>query len=282
MFDEHPALAGRMTGRRALVTGASSGVGRAAALSLAREGASVALLALPASGLDHVTAACRRHGAEALSIEADVGDAGAVDRAFTLAERELGAVDAVYCAAGISTVAAATETTDRVWDRQLRTNLSGTFHVLRAAARAMVPRRTGAIVTTASELALTGQAGYLAYTATKGGVLAMTRSLAAELAPHRIRVNAVCPGTVDTPLLAAEFATAEDPIAERRDTELSIALGRIARPEEIARLVLFLLSDESSYVTGSEFVADGGRTGCYPTTGGAGGTHPRELHEVTT
>ena len=282
MFDEHPALAGRMTGRRALVTGASSGVGRATALSLAREGASVALLALPASGLEQVTAACRRHGAEALSIEADVGDATAVERAFALTECQLGAVDAVYCAAGISTVAAATETTDQVWERQLRTNLSGTFHVLRAAARAMVPRRTGAIVTTASELALTGQAGYLAYTATKGGVLAMTRSLAAELAPHRIRVNAVCPGTVDTPLLAAEFATAEDPIAERRDTELSIALGRIARPEEIARLVLFLLSDESSYVTGSEFVADGGRTGCYPTTGGAGGTHSRELHEVTT
>jgi NAD(P)-dependent dehydrogenase (short-subunit alcohol dehydrogenase family) len=282
MFDGGPALAGRMTGRSAFVTGASSGIGRASALSLAREGARVALVALPASGLEQVAFACRRHGADAVAIEADVGDPAAVDDAFGLAESELGPIDAVYCAAGTSTVAAAAQTTDQIWERQLRTNLSGTFYVLRAAARAMAPRGAGAIVTTASELALTGQAGYLAYTASKGGVLAMTRSLAAELAPHRIRVNAVCPGTVDTPLLAAEFETAEDPTAERRTTELSIALGRIAQPEEIARLVVFLLSDESSYVTGAQFVADGGRTGCYATGSAADGSCPRELHEVIT
>src|SRR5262249_40691664 len=128
----------------------------------------------------------------------------------------------------------------------------------------------------------TGQAGYLAYSASKGGVLAMTRTLAAELAPYRIRVNAVCPGTVDTPLLAAEFATAADPAPERGATERSIPLARIAPPEEIARIVVFLLSDESSYVTGAEFVADGGRTGCYPIAGAPDGTHPRELHEVST
>jgi NAD(P)-dependent dehydrogenase (short-subunit alcohol dehydrogenase family) len=128
----------------------------------------------------------------------------------------------------------------------------------------MAPRGRGAIVTTASELALTGQAGYVAYSATKGGVLAMTRALAAELAPSGVRVNAVCPGTVDTPLLQAEFDIADDPGAERVATEASIALGRIGRPEEIAAVVLFLLSDESSYVTGSHFVVDGGRTGCFP------------------
>jgi NAD(P)-dependent dehydrogenase (short-subunit alcohol dehydrogenase family) len=282
MLDGHPALAGRMTGRCALVTGASSGIGRATALMLAREGGRVASLALPGSGVDEVTAACRQHGAEATGIEADVSDARAVDRALALAEEKLGAIDAVYCGAGVSAVVPAAATTDVIWERQLRTNLAGTFHVLRAAARVMIPRGRGTIVTTGSELALTGQAGYVAYSASKGGVLAMTRALAAELAPHGIRVNAVCPGTVDTPLLAAEFATAPDPTAERRVTEDSIALGRIARPEEIARLVVFLLSDESSYVTGSEFVADGGRTGCYPTADVAAGAHPRERHEVTT
>ena len=282
MLDGHPALAGRMTGRCALVTGASSGIGRATALMLAREGASVALLALPQSGVEEVASACRQHGSEAIGIEADVGDPQAVDRAFAVAEDELGPLDAVYCGAGVSAVVSAAATTDAVWERQLRTNLAGTFHVLRAAARVMIPRGRGAIVTTGSELALTGQAGYVAYSASKGGVLAMTRALAAELAPHSIRINAVCPGTVDTPLLAAEFETAEDPVAERRLTEESIALGRIARPEEIARLVVFLLSDESSYVTGTEFVADGGRTGCYPTAGARGGTPTRERHEVST
>jgi NAD(P)-dependent dehydrogenase (short-subunit alcohol dehydrogenase family) len=128
----------------------------------------------------------------------------------------------------------------------------------------MVPRRRGTIVTVASELALMGQAGYAAYTATKGGILSMTRALAAELAPHGIRVNALCPGAVDTPLLAAEFDTAVDPVAEREQTTRSIAAGRIAQAEEIAAVALFLLSDASSYVTGSQFVVDGGRTGCYP------------------
>jgi NAD(P)-dependent dehydrogenase (short-subunit alcohol dehydrogenase family) len=95
----------------------------------------------------------------------------------------------------------------------------------------------------------------------------MTRAVAAELAPHGVRANALCPGTVDTPLLAAEFDSAEDPVAERRETVHSIATGRIARAEEIAAAALFLLSDDSSYVTGSQFVVDGGRTGCFPPAG---------------
>jgi NAD(P)-dependent dehydrogenase (short-subunit alcohol dehydrogenase family) len=108
-----------------------------------------------------------------------------------------------------------------------------------------------------------GQAGYVAYTATKGGILALTRALAAELAPDGVRVNAVCPGAVDTPLLRAEFAGADDPVAERTATERSIALGRLADPEEIARVVKFLLSDDAAYVTGAQYVVDGGRTACF-------------------
>jgi NAD(P)-dependent dehydrogenase (short-subunit alcohol dehydrogenase family) len=253
-----------MAGRTALVTGASSGIGRATALELAEAGARVILMALPGSGVHDAARACRELGAVAIAVEADVADAAAVDRAFVQAD-QLAPVDAVFSAAGVSAVAAAVETTDELWARQIRVNLTGTFHVLRAAARAMIPRRRGAIVTTASELALTGQAGYVAYTASKGGVLAMTRALATELANFGIRVNAVCPGTVDTPLLAAEFALAADPGLERELTERSIALGRIAAPRELAKAVLFLLSDDASYVTGTEFVVDGGRTGCFPT-----------------
>jgi NAD(P)-dependent dehydrogenase (short-subunit alcohol dehydrogenase family) len=111
-------------------------------------------------------------------------------------------------------------------------------------------------------------------------VLAMTRALAAEMAGSGIRVNAVCPGTVDTPLLAAEFALSEDPEAERRATEQSIAMGRIAHPREVARAVLFLLSDASSYVTGAQLVVDGGRTACFPAAGAPSYAGNRRLDDA--
>jgi NAD(P)-dependent dehydrogenase (short-subunit alcohol dehydrogenase family) len=253
----------RMRGRVALVTGASSGIGRATALHLAREQAAVALVALPGDELDQAAAGCREAGTEALTIAADVGSAEEVAKAFARAA-DLGTVDAVFNNAGISIVAAITETTDEQWERQLRTNLTGSFNVAREAARAMIPRRRGAIVNTASELALMGESGYAAYTATKGGILAMTRALAAELAPHGVRVNAICPGPIDTPLLRAEYETADDPAQAQREGEHSIALGRLGRPEEIARAVVFLLSDDAAFVTGSHYVVDGGRTSCFP------------------
>ena len=271
----------RMEGKVVLVTGASSGIGRATAVGLAGKGASVALVALPGPELEEAADACRSAGANAVAPAADVADAPAVARAFEAAERELGPIDAVFNNAGISVIASITETTDEDWRRLLDTNLTGNFHVLREAARRMVPRGAGAIVNTASELALVGEAGYGAYTATKGGVLAMTRAVAAELAPHGVRVNAVCPGTTDTPMLRAEYETAHDPTAARADGERSIALGRIGQPEEIARVVAFLLSDEARYVTGAHFVVDGGRTSCFPAAaltagpGSRGGTADR-------
>lgn len=254
----------QMTGRTAVVTGAASGIGLAGAEALARAGASLALVSRPEDDLQGAAERCRAHHDRVLTVGADVGDSEAVRRAFAAAEAELGEVDAVFNCAGISLVAPLVETTDDILERQLRTNLAGSFYVLREAARVMRPRRRGAIVNTASELALIGQAGYVAYTATKGAVLAMTRAAAAELASWGIRVNAVCPGTTRTPMFLREFDGAADPAAELAANEASVALGRIAEPAEIAESVLFLLSDAAGYITGSHLVVDGGRTGCVP------------------
>jgi len=258
-----------MRGSVALVTGAASGIGRAAAVALADKGMSLALIDLDADGLLVTADECRERAVEALQLVGDVGDPDAVTGLFTEARR-LGRISAVLNNAGISMTGELCDTTDEQWARLLRTNLTGCFNVAREAARRMTvgpdaavgATAGGAIVNTASELALIGQAGYVAYSATKGGVLGLTRAMAAELAPRGIRVNALCPGETETPMLAREFAVADDPEAERRAHERSIPLGRIAGPAEIASAAVYLLSDASSYMTGVALVIDGGRTSC--------------------
>lgn len=253
-----------MTDRVAVVTGAASGIGLAVAHALAREGAAVALLSRPEDDLDAAAERCGKYGNRILTVGVDVSDSTAVRAAIEHVERNLGEIDTVHNNAGISIVSPLTATTDELFERQIRTNLAGNFFVLRETARVMQSRRRGAIVNTASELAIIGQTGYVAYTATKGAILAMTRSAAAELASWGIRVNAVCPGTTRTPMFLAEFDGAENPAAELKDNEASVALGRIADPDEIAQAVVFLLSDRASYITGTHLIADGGRTGCVP------------------
>ncbi|MDT7756095.1 MAG: hypothetical protein QOH27_1993 [Mycobacterium sp.] len=253
-----------MTNRVAVVTGAASGIGLATAQALAREGADVAILSRPQDDLAGAAELVKAHGGGVLAIGADVGDSAAVGAAFDRIEAELGPIDAVHNNAGISAVSPLVDTTDELLHALIRTNLAGSFYVLREAARVMQPRRSGAIVNTASELALMGQAGYVAYTATKGAILAMTRSAAAELASWGIRVNAVCPGTTRTPMFLAEFDGAADPEAELADNAASVAVQRIADPSEIGEAVAFLLSDRASYITGTHLTVDGGRTTCVP------------------
>ncbi|MDT5109114.1 MAG: hypothetical protein QOE20_1004 [Mycobacterium sp.] len=253
-----------MTNRVAVVTGAASGIGLATAQALAREGADVAILSRPQDDLAGAAELVKAHGGGVLAIGADVGDSAAVGAAFDRIEAELGPIDAVHNNAGISAVSPLVDTTDELLHALIRTNLAGSFYVLREAARVMQPRRSGAIVNTASELALMGQAGYVAYTATKGAILAMTRSAAAELASWGIRVNAVCPGTTRTPMFLAEFDGVADPEAELADNAASVAMQRIADPSEIGEAVAFLLSDRASYITGTHLTADGGRTTCVP------------------
>jgi NAD(P)-dependent dehydrogenase (short-subunit alcohol dehydrogenase family) len=250
-----------MTGSLTVITGASSGIGRAAALRLAERHRPLALLALPSSALQKTAKQCRDLGSQATPFPLDVSDSAAVEAAFHGAG-QTAPIGGVFHAAGTSQVNSVTATTDEQWLAQLQANLTGTFFVARAAARQMMPHGGGSIVLTGSELARVGQAGYVAYSATKGGIVAMARALASELASSGIRVNVVSPGAVDTPLLKAEFAYAGDPARERFQTEQSIALGRIGCAAEIAAAADFLLSDASSYMTGSELVVDGGRSSC--------------------
>ena len=240
-----------------LVTGASSGIGLATTRALLAQGAKVAAVGLPDRLLED---ARRQLSGAVIFIEADVSESQQVDGAFARAEAKLGPLSGAFNAAGISSVAPIAETSDELWQRLIRVNLTGTFHFARAAARTLSANGGGSLVCTASELSLVGQAGYTAYTATKGGVLSMMRSLAAELAPAGVRVNALSPGTTDTPMLAAEFANEE----ERARDEVSVPLGRFALPEEIAAAALWLLGPESSYVTGTNLVVDGGRTTTFP------------------
>jgi len=260
----------RFADRVALVTGASSGIGRATALRLAQEGAAVALVALPGDELEAAAEECRATGSAALAVPTDVADSQQVAAAFDHGEA-LGPVSAVFSNAGISIVGPATDLHDDDWLRQLHVNLSGSFYVVREAARRMIPRGAGAIVLTGSELGLLGQQGYVGYTATKGGVLAITRAFAAELAVHGIRVNSISPGTTETPMLMAEFAAAPDPARERAENESTIPVGRFGQPGDIAAAVAFLLSDEAAYITGANLVVDGGRTSCF-TIGTLGGS----------
>lgn len=246
-----------------LVTGASSGIGRAVSHLLAAAGTALCLVDLPDTGLQEAAEECQAAGATAVAAEADIRHSRQVAAAFDTAQM-LGALGGVFNNAGISVTGPLIETDDAAWERQIAVNLTGSFFVAREAARRMLPSGRGSIVNTASELALIGQPLHAAYTASKGGVLAMTRAMAAELGPLGIRVNAVCPGATHTPMLwggASESALA----TSRRDgLEASVALGRISQASEIAAVVCFLLSDAASYCTGSHFVVDGGRTSCVP------------------
>ena len=256
---------GTMTGRTAIVTGASSGIGRATADRLAAEGANVALLALDSDHLWQAEDEVSRHGTRVAAFPVDVSNSAAVAEAFERAE-SLGPVDAVFNNAGISVVATLAQTSDEQWERLLRVNLTGSFNVSRQTARSIAPRGRGALVNTASELAIIGQASMAAYTATKGGILAMTRALAAELAPTGFRVNALCPGATMTAQFRAEIELSSDPQAELEANERTIPLGRIGEPDELACAAVFLLSDAASYIHAAQLVVDGGRTGAYPIT----------------
>ena len=246
-----------LRGRRAVVTGASTGIGGAIALALGAAGAHVA-------GIDKADAArtaagVREHGVECVMLEGDTGRVEDVERLAAAAVEHLGGIDIWINNAARLMVKPLLETTDEDWHGLLAANLHGYFYGCRAAGRAMVnkshPPRGGRIVNVSSAADILVVADLGAYTAAKGAIVAMTKVLALELADHGITVNAIAPGAIDTPLNRTAWS---DDV--RRVYEQRIGLHRIGTPEEVADAALFLASDAARYVTGQELVVDGGLT----------------------
>lgn len=248
----------RLEGRRALVTGGSRGVGAATARLLARAGADVALsYRSRAAEAEEVVRSLREAGVAAFAEAVDVADAGAVDRLFERAARELGGVDIVVANAGVwpAEDVPIAGMSDAQWRRTVAVNLDGVFHTLRAAARTLADG--GRIVVVGSTAGQRGEADHADYAATKGALISLVKGVAVELAPRDITVNCVAPGWIDTEMAAPPYAE-----GGRARIEASIPLGRVASADDVAGPIVFLCSDLARHITGEVLNVNGGAVLC--------------------
>jgi NAD(P)-dependent dehydrogenase (short-subunit alcohol dehydrogenase family) len=199
-------------------------------------------------------------GGRSVGVAGDVALAADAERMVRVSLENFGRLDVLMNSAGQELVANVLETSEEAWDRVLGTNLKGIYLVSRAALPHMLAQRRGSIVNVASQLALVGAKNFAAYTASKGGVVSLTRSMALDHAQDGVRVNALCPGAIDTPLLRRQFENRTGPQGTLDDLARLHPVGRLGRPEEIAQAAVFLASDESSFMTGAALVVDGGYT----------------------
>jgi NAD(P)-dependent dehydrogenase (short-subunit alcohol dehydrogenase family) len=248
----------------ALITGGGSGIGKASCLLFAKEGAKVVVVDLKKDAARATVDEVKERGGDARAFVADVSKAKDAEGMVQFAEKSYGKLNVVFNNAGVFHPKddSVTNTSEEIWDLVINVNLKGVFLGCKYAVPALQRAGGGSIINTASFVAIMGAAApQIAYTASKGGVLSMTREIAIEFARQNIRANALCPGPVDTPLLAELLS---DP-ARRQRRLVHIPPGRFAKAEEIAKAALFLASDESSFVNGTTFLVDGGITAAYIT-----------------
>ncbi len=240
--------AGRLAGKVAVITGAASGIGAASAALFQSEGCLLALIdrTMPAADFP------------ALRLEGDVGDEAIVQNHADAVHRHFGKIDILLACAGCSAGTTVPDTSLDVWNAVLRTNLTGSFLWSRAVLGPMRRQRSGSIILIGSQLALAGGRSNAAYLASKGAIVSMMQTMAVDHAAEGIRVNALVPGAIDTPLLKRAFRRADDPAAAEARSVARHPLGRLGRADEVARAALFLASDEASFTTGSCLRVDGG------------------------
>jgi NAD(P)-dependent dehydrogenase (short-subunit alcohol dehydrogenase family) len=240
----------------AMVTGAGSGIGRAVALRLAEDGAAVGVADNRPDAVDETVEAVRQRGGRAIAVLCDVGCRESVDQAVVKIESELGPLGAQVNCAGIWQSHPLLEIDEEDWEAVMRVNATGMFFCLQAAGRVMVPRQRGVIINTSSAVGgRTGRPFHAHYAASKAAVISITRSAALAFGRHGVRVNAICPGAIDTPMFAKVAAQPEDIIAPLL---ARIPMGRVGQPSEVASVVSFLISDDASYVNGQALNVCGG------------------------
>jgi len=244
----------RLQGRTAIITGAGSGIGRASAKLFAEEGARLALVDRDAAGLEET----RRLAGEATTHVGDVGDAAFAETVVGDVVGRHGGLDILMTAAGFSCGGTVLTTSPDDWEAVFRTNVGGTWLWARAAVPHMQRQNSGSIITLASQLAIAGGKGNSAYIAAKGAIVSLTRTMAVDFASDGIRVNAIAPGAIDTPMLRRSFARHANSDEVREASRNRHAMKRFGQAEEIAQTALHLASDASSFTTGTVMVVDGG------------------------
>lgn len=242
----------------AVVTGAGGGIGRACAEAFAAEGAAVAAVDVRQDLLDEVVSAIARAGGTAIPVRADVSQVADARRIADEAVSAFGAIDAVVNNAAIELYGTVVEMPEDEWDRVIAVNLRGVYLVSRFCIPHIARRGGGAVVNIASVQAFACLPRSAAYVASKGAVVALTRAMALDHAAEHIRVNCVCPGSIETPLLKQAASQESNPDAAFAEWARKHPIGRIGKPAEVAQIVLFLASDQSSFVTGSPYLVDGG------------------------
>lgn len=249
----------RFKGKVALITGGTEGIGYATARRFLAEGAKVVITGRSkAKGAKAM--ACLAKEGEAVFVAGDVSNAKDAERMVETAVKRFGRLDILFNNAGVYIERLAEDTSEREWDLVVDTNLKGTFLVTRRAVVHMKRQRSGVIINNSSDAGLIGNRACPAYCASKGGVTVMTKAMALDYAPYGIRVNCVNPGTIDTPMLAEEARSSGDERSYLRRMDEELPVGRVGRPEEVAAAVLFLASDDASFVTGASLSVDGGMT----------------------